>query len=187
MGAESKNRDPSPPGQDGLETKKCPQCGSSLVVNNGSYATKNRGLVRRFICRACGHTWREYEKRSDLFEEARFVDPDDSVLEAFALVAMGLPLGQVEGLAQRKAETIQDRLSRCLEQKGVWDRIVKRLPRSDRTGDRLEKRKCYRRSSTLSPGNRLAGRDIFSSPKNSSKTCGSGIGSGEGPNRCPGV
>jgi len=127
----SKNGDspPTPGGQQDLEPRKCPMphCGSSRVVRNGSYSTKRRGLVRRFICRACGHTWRGYGKPSDLFPEALFNDSDTSVLQAVALVAMGLPLSEVEGLMQRKAETIVERLKRCFERKEVWDRIVELL------------------------------------------------------------
>ena len=104
---------------------KCPQaqCGSSWVVCNGSYQTKNYGLVKRFTCRACGRTLKEFEKGNDLFEGVRFSDTDTVVLQAIALVALGLPLDQVEGLVKRKAETIQSRLLRCFKNKRAWDQI----------------------------------------------------------------
>lgn len=119
----------APPGQTQLEPPRCPEpgCPSTLVVQNGSYSTKTRGLVRRFSCRDCGCSWKRWEKASCLFDGSRFVASEDSGLQGFALVALGLPLAQVEGLMRRKAETIRDQLVRSFKKKGVWDRIVELL------------------------------------------------------------
>ena len=103
-------------------TCKCPRarCGSNRVVCNGSYSTESRGLARRFLCRLCGHTWKEFQKPSGMFAPARILDVDETVLQAFALVALGLPLRQVEGLIGRKSETIHSRLLRCFANKRLW-------------------------------------------------------------------
>ena len=68
MNAECLKHDPIPVSSDrkGLASLKCPtaECGSSRVVANGSYETKNFGVVTRFKCRACGHMWKKRGKTS---------------------------------------------------------------------------------------------------------------------------
>src|SRR5436305_1795457 len=89
-----------------LETRRhCPNagCGSSKIVCNGSYKRKYGGMVKRFLCRVCGHAWKEIEKPDANHS-------DDVTLQAFALVAMGLPLNNTEVLTGRKSETIRSRL-----------------------------------------------------------------------------
>jgi len=103
------------------------KCGSSQVVLNGGYQTKNRGLVRRFLCRTCGLAWKEFDSTSGIMSGIRIADPDSSVLEAFALVALGLPLDQVKGLMARKSDTIKGRLLRCFEKQEIWHKVVNRL------------------------------------------------------------
>lgn len=129
MDSESKRQKRVPAGRSQEKTvgRRCPHCGSSRVSKNGSYRTKTFGLVTRFICRTCGKTDDDREKRYDLREDARL----------FALVATGLPLSQIEGLARLKAETILVRLMRCYGNKETWDRIRKLLV-SDHKIDRDE-------------------------------------------------
>ncbi len=109
--------------------KKCPQanCGSDHIVKNASYKTRRRGLVRRLICRRCGHRWEEQEKPSGLFNHVGFYDSDEAILQSFALVAEGLPLEQVGGLMGRKADTIQDRLLRCFGDQRLWATVTESL------------------------------------------------------------
>lgn len=109
------------------EGRKCPECGSDHVVCNGGYKTERFGAVKRLICYTCENTWEEREKSSELFAEARFMDSDTSVVQAFALVTMGLPVSQVEGLMQQKQETLCDRLLWCAARQEVWTRLAREL------------------------------------------------------------
>jgi hypothetical protein len=52
---------------------------------------------------------------------------DEAQIQSFALVAMGLPLDQVEGLVSRKSETITAQLLRCFSRPNLWGRIKDRL------------------------------------------------------------
>jgi hypothetical protein len=104
-----------------------PQCASEKVVCNGSYETKNKGLVKRLICRSCGHTWSQPQNASRILAGAGVRDSEATVLQAFALVALGLPLEQVGGLVDRKSETITTWLQRCFAEPGAWRLISDRL------------------------------------------------------------
>lgn len=97
------------------------------MVQNGTYPTKRRGTVTRFKCRTCGHEWKEYEKPTDYFDGVQFRDGSDEALKSFALVAIGLPLDQVEGLVSHKAETITAQLLRCFRRPDLWAKITDRL------------------------------------------------------------
>jgi transposase-like protein len=123
---EKKSRDDRRANQLGI---KCPQaqCGSDHYVRNSSFKTKRRGWVRRFICRTCGHKWEEPPKPAGVLADVGFYDSDEALIQSFALLAEGLPLGQVEGLVGRKAETIQARLQRCFRNERVWHEVKHRL------------------------------------------------------------
>jgi transposase-like protein len=106
---------------------KCPHGGSHVFVHTGKYKTNRRGLVRRFICRTCGHKWEEPPKPAGVLADVGFYDSDEALLQNIALVAVGLPLDQVEGLVGRKAETIQAWLQRCFRNERVWYEVEHRL------------------------------------------------------------
>src|ERR1035437_1762214 len=106
---------------------KCPQCGSHVFVHNGKFKTDRRGWVSRLICRTCGHKWGEPSKPAGILADVGFYDSDEALLQSIALVAVGLPLDQVEGLVGRKAETIQERLQRCFRNERVWYEVENRL------------------------------------------------------------
>jgi transposase-like protein len=101
---------------------KCPECGSDQNIRNGGYGRKNLGFVQRYLCKACKHTWSEFANGKPAFADARIFEPETVVLQTFALVAMGLPLFEIEGLMDRKSETIQSWLLRCFSSQSTWEK-----------------------------------------------------------------
>jgi hypothetical protein len=100
------------------------------VVSNGSFTTQKRGLVRRFICRECGLKWDEDDAPSSLLNAVRFNDSEEALFQSFALLAVSETLDGVEGLANRKSETIRTRLLRCYGNHNTWERVLRHLIRT---------------------------------------------------------
>jgi transposase-like protein len=105
----------------------CPQCGSHVFVRNGNFTTRRRGLVRRFTCRNCEKPWEDPPKLNSVLGGVGFYDSEEALLQSIALVAVGLPLDQVEGLVARKSDTIATRLLRCFSSDRVWHEVEERL------------------------------------------------------------
>ena len=111
----------------GAKGVKCPHCGSDFFHRNGSYETTKRKRVRRFTCRTCQKPWEEPPKPTGALSSLGFYDSDEAILQSIALVAVGLPLEQVAGLVELKAETVGERLLECYSAENIWNDLEERL------------------------------------------------------------
>jgi hypothetical protein len=73
-----------------------PHCCDHQWVKNGFYKGKKRGLVQRWVCKACGQARKDFQQHVS-----------EKTLRAFALLALGLSLDQAEYLTGLKSETIR--------------------------------------------------------------------------------
>jgi transposase-like protein len=123
-GSEEKNRDNR---KANVKAIKCPHCGSELFHRNGSYKTTKRKRVSRFTCRKCEKPWEVPPKPTGALSDLGFYDSDEVILQSIALVAVGLPLEQVAGLVELKAETVGARLLECYRAEDIWNDLEERL------------------------------------------------------------
>lgn len=85
-------------------------------VKNGFYTCKGRGRVQRWTCKACRQVRKDFEQVTSA-----------KMLQAFALLALRLPLDQAEYLVGVKSETIHEELMSAHGNPERWAAIRKRL------------------------------------------------------------
>ncbi len=93
------------------------------VVANGRYQTRE-GLVRQFLCRACGQGFTE--RQGTFFYDLR--TPQATVLMALKLLVKGMPLRGIAEVLGTKLDTVRDWLRRAADQSArVNDLILQEL------------------------------------------------------------
>lgn len=81
------------------------------VICNGTYRTKTKGIVRQFLCEACGETWTQHQ--DTFFYDLR--TPMDKVLLALKLLVKGMPLRGVSEVLEVKLDTVRFWLKKAAE------------------------------------------------------------------------
>ena len=123
---------------------KCQYCDGHSLHAHGKPSSERWVKVLRFRCADCGRTKTVHldnlgQKLSALGIKEDFND----LLRDVGLLALGLPVKQVENLTAQKAETIQRRLARCRDEPQVWNIIGSSLITNHgfhkRDFDRLER------------------------------------------------
>lgn len=100
-----------------LRSQYCPnprcqgygKMGAENVVCNGSYRTQTRGLVRQFLCRACGETWTQHH--GTFFHDLR--TPKETILMALKLLVKGMPIRGIAEVLGVKPDTVLRWLNRA--------------------------------------------------------------------------
>jgi len=85
-------------------------------IKNGFYRSRARGFVQRWVCTTCGQTRKDFERHFST-----------GMLQAFALLALELPLDQAEYLTGLKSEKIRTKLMSAYGIAERWTAIVKGL------------------------------------------------------------
>jgi hypothetical protein len=107
---------------------RCTTCGASRVVAHDVIATKYYGPVRTFRCPKCREYFYVYTNNVlRLLAAAGVREHWNDLVQIMGLVALGLPLAQIENLKRRKQETIWARLQRCRASIPLWREIASAL------------------------------------------------------------
>lgn len=101
-----------------LESVKCPnkichmhgQMGNGNVVGDDTYRTKS-GIVRRFLCRACGRTFSE--RSNTAFFNLR--SEDKEMLKALKMVLRGMSIRGTAEILEVHPDTVRAWLRRAAE------------------------------------------------------------------------
>jgi len=85
------------------------QMGRNNVLCNGSYRTKTKGVIRQFLCKACGETWTQHQ--DTFFYDLR--TSMDKVLMALKLLVKGMTLRGIAEVLGVKLDTVRSWLKRA--------------------------------------------------------------------------
>lgn len=104
---------------------QCPQIGKpgeSRIISYGTYRSKDGIPLPRFLCKNCGKSF--CSKASTIFYGLR--SPQDRVLEAFKLLARGMPLRGVAAALGIEFRTVQHWLNFAVKRSGTIDAPLKK-------------------------------------------------------------
>lgn len=107
---------------------RCTTCGASRVVAHDRIATKYYGPVKVFRCAKCREYFYVYSSNVlRLLAAAGIREHWDELVQIMGLVALGVPLTQIENLNRRKQETVWTRVERCRASILLWNEVKSAL------------------------------------------------------------
>jgi transposase-like protein len=110
-------------GDEACPNPECPLSGMKAranIVSNGTYRRKGEDAGRRFLCRACGHSF--CSRAGTIFYDLR--SPEDRVLKALKLLVKGMPLRGVAEVLGVKLDTVRHWLRVAAEQSEKLDAVL---------------------------------------------------------------
>lgn len=109
--------------EEACPNSECPLYGKKAqgnIVVNGTYRRKGEGEARRFLCRACGHSF--CSRAGTIFYDLR--SPEERVLMALKLLVKGMPLRGVAEVLGVKLDTVRHWLRVAAEHSEKVDKLL---------------------------------------------------------------
>ncbi|MBM4289281.1 MAG: hypothetical protein FJ135_14265 [Deltaproteobacteria bacterium] len=109
--------------EEACPNSECPLYGKKSqgnIVSNGTYQRKGEVTARRFLCRACGHSF--CSRAGTIFYDLR--SPEERVLMALNLLVKGMPLRGVAEVLGVKLDTVRYWLRVAAEQSEKLDAVL---------------------------------------------------------------